>query len=193
MNSRKEILSRIQKNKPEAKAMPVGFTGMSSYTFNDFLQMLEKVGGRSVKLHEIGDLRTWLRQEFGKEDLVVYSEWGGYSGNHSLVDPVNVDQMQHIDIAILEGEFAVAENGAIWVEKFRHRAIPFITQHLLLVISQKAMVSTMHEAYELLKSWKAPGFGVFISGPSKTADIEQSLVYGAHGPRSLTIVFLDNL
>jgi L-lactate dehydrogenase complex protein LldG len=68
----------------------------------------------------------------------------------------------------------------------KHRAILFITQHLVLVVPRDQVIDNMHQAYERL-SFADPGFGVFLSGPSKTADIEQSLVIGAHGPRSLTV------
>ena len=83
----------------------------------------------------------------------------------------------------------MAENGAVWVidRHVRQRAIFFIPQHLALVVPREKIVHNLHEAYRRL-AFDGPGFGVFISGPSKTADIEQSLVIGAHGPRSLTVI-----
>ena len=99
-----------------------------------------------------------------------------------------VNALQDIDFAILPGQFAVAENGAVWIsdDGVKQRAIYFIAQHLALVVSAIDIVSNMHEAYRRL-SFDSPLFGAFISGPSKTADIEQSLVIGAHGPRSMTV------
>jgi len=96
--------------------------------------------------------------------------------------------LEDVDIAIARGDFAVAENGAVWVtdRDMTHRAILFITQHLVLVVPRDQVIDNMHQAYERL-SFAGAGFGVFLSGPSKTADIEQSLVIGAHGPRSLTV------
>ncbi|HEY3391993.1 MAG TPA: LUD domain-containing protein, partial [Lacipirellulaceae bacterium] len=105
-----------------------------------------------------------------------------------------------VDVAILPGEFAVAENAAVWVtdRNVPLRVIYFLCQHLVIVVPAGAIVDHMHAAYERLASvplegksvFTEPVFGAFISGPSKTADIEQSLVIGAHGPRSLTVFLL---
>jgi L-lactate dehydrogenase complex protein LldG len=93
-----------------------------------------------------------------------------------------------LDWVIAQGEFIVAENGAIWVDgaTMPHRVMLFIPQYLALVVSRSQVVHHMHEAYARVGHPK-PGFGVFVSGPSKTADIEQSLVLGAHGCRTLQV------
>lgn len=98
-----------------------------------------------------------------------------------------------LDWVIVRGAFGVAENGAIWVEgkTLPHRAMLFIPQHLALVISRDRIVPHMHAAYQTIGELE-DNFGVFVAGPSKTADIEQSLVLGAHGCRTLSIFLLSN-
>ncbi|HTV18823.1 MAG TPA: LUD domain-containing protein [Polyangiaceae bacterium] len=96
-----------------------------------------------------------------------------------------------VDVVIAPAQFGVAENGAVWIDgaAVPVRAALFLAQHLVLLLPQGEIVDNMHQAYERIGAKVAESaFGCFMSGPSKTADIEQSLVVGAHGPRSLTIV-----
>jgi L-lactate dehydrogenase complex protein LldG len=98
--------------------------------------------------------------------------------------------LEGVDLAVLAGDVGVAENGAVWVDgrNLPHHALAVIPEHLALVLEARTVVNDMHDAYARIALGAAPRFGLFVSGPSKTADIEQALVIGAHGARSCTVL-----
>ena len=84
-------------------------------------------------------------------------------------------------------EIGVAENGAIWIpQTVKYKAIYFISEKLVILLDRNKIVDTMYDAYRELDGQEYQ-FGTFISGPSKTADIE-ALVMGAHGARDVLVI-----
>lgn len=83
----------------------------------------------------------------------------------------------------------VAENGALWIATSdeMHRAGLFLAERVVIVVAADAIVATLHDAYDRIDVRATP-FGIFVAGPSKTADIEQAMVIGAHGPKELTVI-----
>jgi L-lactate dehydrogenase complex protein LldG len=96
-----------------------------------------------------------------------------------------------LDLAVVPGRLGVAESGAVWVDgdALPQRALLWLAEHLVLVLPEADLVDHLHDAYARLR-FDGPGFGVFVAGPSKTADIEQALVIGAQGPRSATVILV---
>lgn len=183
------IIAQIRKNRPGEKHLPgiqKDSTRFSFDLYKGFKESLEKVGAYVIEAKD--------KQEF-EQHVNVYSpntinftkpdSWKMYSENCTK------EKLETIETAILEGQFGVAENGTIWLDEsnFPNRLIPFIAKKLAVCLNKKQIVNNMHQAYSRLEKNRA-GFGVFISGPSKTADIEQNLVYGAHGAISLTVLLL---
>ena len=94
------------------------------------------------------------------------------------------------DVGIIQGELGVAENGCVWIpQTMKERAVCFISEELVILLDKNNIVSNMHEAYKRIQM-PHYGYGVFISGPSKTADIEQALVMGAQAARSVTVILV---
>jgi L-lactate dehydrogenase complex protein LldG len=162
MSAREEILGKIHVQSEISH--PGDFIGASEDF--DFKAALEAVGARVLTA----------------EALEI--EFPGRRRYEKTMDGLSLAEVEVLEI---DGEFGVAENGAIWLteEAMPHRVAPFICQHLVINVSK--IVPNMHAAYEELKK-PSSSFGLFLAGPSKTADIEQSLVIGAHGARSLTVV-----
>jgi L-lactate dehydrogenase complex protein LldG len=192
MASRDDILRAVRAQTLPPAELPTLDQAWITYPDRraQFAAVLEGVGGRCVGVPTLeGVNRTLNEDEVYRGARRIVSLVPGVGAAdvdlNAIADP---HELEDIDFAILPGRFAVAENGAVWVtdDGVKHRAIYFIPQHLALVVPADQIVDNMHQAYERL-AFPAAGFGAFVSGPSKTADIEQSLVIGAHGPRSLTV------
>lgn len=188
--SREAILSRLKANKPPQKAgLPdiPGFKDSAEDLVMKFSQALESSQSFVFRLSPSDNFETFVKEKFPDAEKIISSipeMPGTFDGQfHTALD------FADIELAIVKGDLGVADSGAIWIpeENLPARVVPFITQHLLIVIDPQTIVPRMHQAYRAIDPGKL-GFGVFISGPSKTADIEQALVVGAHGPLTLTVV-----
>jgi L-lactate dehydrogenase complex protein LldG len=195
MSSRASILAALRAATPPAVELPALPT--QGQRFDDpiaqFAQSLAGVGGQCERVPSTESLRAAVAAlpVVAQAKKVASEVPEAHPGNVALGAIDDPHLLADVDVAIIRGQFAVAENGAVWVPAKglgRRQALPFIAQHLILVVDPLDVVHTLHEAYARLR-FEGPGFGLFISGPSKTADIELALVIGAHGARS-TVVFL---
>lgn len=193
MSSRDKILASLKEN--YAPAHPLPEFNNPLVTFGDHIEKLRNVlsgiGGVVLDATDWQNVADQLREKYSAPGLRILNmtdELQPYLDSTLHEDP---RQLENVTVAILRGHFAVAESGAVWITDtlMGDRALPFICEHLVLVISIKDIYPTLHQAYEQIGQ-SGYAFGTFIAGPSKTADIEQSLVLGAHGPKSLTLFLL---
>jgi L-lactate dehydrogenase complex protein LldG len=200
--AREQILHDIRRTLPTDSPLPPVTGPWTRYVdpHAQFLEVLRGVGGAGRVVPDAASLRRELEQLIKKLDAKrVCSVLPEYmAGNVDLANIDDPHQLADVDLAILPGELAVAENAAVWVTgaRVKQRVAYFLSQHVVLVVPEDQIVNNMHEAYDWLHAQAGPSgpfaeprWGTFMSGPSKTADIEQALVIGAHGARSLHVFF----
>ena len=195
MNAREKILSQIAANKPPVLPLPaLPPSPLDTERFvkiHKFRTILENIGGKVLEVDSHATISTTLSSQKQQGLKIACLCPGIEEGNFNITARQSATELECIDIAYISASFGIAENGSVWLyeSRFINRLLPFICQHLVILLDPDTILSDMHEAYRRIEVDKE-GYGLFLAGPSKTADIEQSLVIGAHGARSCTVYLL---
>ena len=196
MSTKEDILSRYRRNmNVEGQYDMPDLDALRGVEYADpvaqFISMSKAVGGDVVVLEHGADVNEAIRK--------AYPEAKVFAGNVPEItiaqrNPDTVSSAQELngtDVGIVQGEIGVAENGCVWVpQTMKERAVCFISEYLVILLSRNSIVSNMHKAYGRVRMTDY-GYGCFISGPSKTADIAQALVMGAQAARGVTVILTD--
>ncbi|MGV3687152.1 MAG: LutC/YkgG family protein [Daejeonella sp.] len=188
MEAREKILQAVTANKPDLIELPEMDLSQAvrySNLVEQFMNVL-KASGADTFFENSGNLLV--------TDIDSVKQQGDFMINLLEKDErqeweeLTASELKGLDTCYIRAQLGVAENGAMWIseEQMSNRLLPFICQHLVIVLDPADIVDNMHQAYRQINTGNN-GFGVFIAGPSKTADIEQNLVIGAHGARSLRV------
>lgn len=194
MSSKEDILKKYRANIRERFDMP-DLSDIRAITYPDpllqFMNMTKSVGGNAIEVEEGRDVNELIRELYpdAKEIASNLPEITIATRNPDEVGRAR--DLNGTDVGIIRGSFGVAENGCVWIpQQMKEKAVCFISEHLVILLKKSEIVNNMHEAYRRIQ-FNDYGYGTFISGPSKTADIAQVLVMGAQAARSATVLLLS--
>lgn len=190
MSSRDDILARVRKNQPAPQPLPAvpTFDAAASTLLEDFKAAIVRMGGKLADAPADGNLDELVRRLF-PDAKVICSATPEVVGNRSLDSVLSPAELSDVDVGVVRALFGVAETGSAWITdaQFRVSSLGFLSQHLIVLLDPARIVENLHNAYRDRTRFDV-GYGVFMTGPSATADIEGVLIHGAQGIRTLTVV-----
>ena len=195
MSNKEDILKKYRANVREKFDMP-DLSDIKAITYPDplvqYITMTESVGGHVIEVREGQDINQLIKDLYpdAKEFASNLPEITIATRNPDTVGRAR--DLNGTDVGIIRGKFGVAENACVWIpQTMKEKAVCFISENLVILLPKSQIVNNMHEAYKRIEFDKEyDGYGTFISGPSKTADIAQVLVMGAQAARSAAVLLL---
>jgi L-lactate dehydrogenase complex protein LldG len=190
MSSRDDILARVRKNQPPPQPLPSvpTFDAAAGPKLDQFKAALIRMGGKVAHAPADGDFDALIGRLF-PEAKIVCSAAPEVAGNRPLDRVRAPRELEDVDVGVVRAAFGVAETGSVWLTEaeLKVNTLAFLAQHLVVLLDPERIVGNLHHAYRERARFDA-GYGVFMTGPSATADIEGVLIHGAQGIRSLTVV-----
>ena len=204
MASKEDILKKYRANVREKFDMP-DLSDIKAITYPDpllqFMNMTKSVGGNAIEVEKGRDVNELIRELYPDAKEIASNLPEITIATRNPDDVGRARDLNGTDVGVIRGEFGVAENACVWIpQTMKEKAVMFISENLVILLPKSQIVNNMHEAYKRLSAPSAStdgsgfdtyGYGTFISGPSKTADIAQVLVMGAQAARSATVLLLD--
>ena len=206
MASKEDILKKYRANIREQFDMP-DLSDIKAITYPNplmqFMNMTKSVGGNAIEVEKGRDINELIRELYPDAKEIASNLPEITIATRNPDDVGRARDLNGTDVGVVRGCFGVAENACVWIpQQMKEKAVMFISENLVILLDKKQIVNNMHEAYKrlsdqansqepLAKSFNDYGYGSFISGPSKTADIAQVLVMGAQAARSATVLLLD--
>ena len=188
---KEELLNKLRRNVVRQFDMPSKPVDGIVYrdVTNQFVEMSKTVGAKVLEVKSSDDLNSVIREAYPNAKIFA-SSINGIEADLNPDTIASAADLNGTDVGIIQGELGVAENGCVWIpQTMKERAVCFISEELVILLDKDNIVSNMHEAYKRIQM-PHYGYGVFISGPSKTADIEQALVMGAQAARGVTVILV---
>ena len=195
MASKEDILKKYRSNIREQFDMP-DLSDIQAVTYPNpllqFMNMTKSVGGNAIEVEAGRDVNELIRELFPDAKEIASDLPEITIATRNPDDVGRARDLNGTDVGIIRGSFGVAENACVWIpQTMKEKAVCFISENLIILLPKSQIVNNMHEAYKRIEFDKEyDGYGTFISGPSKTADIAQVLVMGAQAARSATILLL---
>ena len=179
MSSKDSILASIRRHTGARHEMPE--LTLEAITYADklatFSEVLAGAGGKAIELKPGEDVNEVIRREFPEAKRIA-----------SNLKEITCATFNPDGLTDPRESNGTAENAAVWLPRqVRYKGLYFISNALVILLDKTQLVHTMNEAYRRTATMDYD-YGVFMSGPSKTADIEQALVFGAHGPIQVVVL-----
>lgn len=154
--------------------------------------LLESEEELPTALQKLRDENSWQRIAFHAGDLTNLAVRALDVPSLSITEGYDRDELEKCDAGITLCDALIAQTGSVLItaRSAGGRALSILPPHHVVLARRAQLLPDLPAAFELLRATygeNLPSLMSFITGPSRTGDIERILVLGAHGPRQLTI------
>jgi L-lactate dehydrogenase complex protein LldG len=191
MSGRDDIMASIRAHAPRLErpepSIPLFDDAAPKNLLEAFGKALERMGGELMRPNTNDPLAPVRDKISGAK--VVCSQAPEIAGNKPLLPGMKPADLADVDYGIVRASFGVAETGSVCLtdRDLGVNTLGYLPQRLIVLLDPSDIVINIHHAYRR-PEWRQAHYAVFHTGPSATADIEDVLIHGAQGVRSLSVL-----